>query len=181
MGSVLWHVTMSLDGFIAGPGGQMDWVFEHAAPGAVVEEVIRTTGAILAGRRSYAVGERDAGKPSGAPYGGAWSGPVFVLTHEPPAGEPDPAITFLSGDIGDAVAKALAAAEGRNVVVFGANVARQCLDAGLLDEILIHVSPVLLGDGVRLHGGPGARRVDLQPISTELSGAVTTLRFRVSK
>jgi len=67
---------MSLDGFIAGPGDAMDWVFANAA----VEEVIQTTGAILAGRRTYDTGRRDAGKPSGAAYGGAWTGPLFVLT-----------------------------------------------------------------------------------------------------
>src|SRR6266571_2067840 len=153
MGKVLWHVTMSVDGFIAGPGGDMDWIFAHASgPNAAVDEVIQTTGAILAGRNSYAVGEKDAGKPSGAPYGGAWTGPVFVLTHRPPAAPHDPTITFLSGDIHSAVATALEAADGKNIVVFGANVANQCLDAGLVDELLIHLAPVLLGDGVRLFG-----------------------------
>lgn len=80
VGRVLVHATMSLDGLIAGPDDAMDWVFEYVEPSAADDEVIKTTGAMLAGRRSYDVGKRDAGKESGAPYGGAWTGPVFVLT-----------------------------------------------------------------------------------------------------
>jgi hypothetical protein len=80
VGSVLVHATMSLDGFIAGPDDAMDWVFEYVEPSAADDEVIKTTGVMLGGRRSYDVGKRDAGKESGAPYGGAWTGPVFVLT-----------------------------------------------------------------------------------------------------
>jgi hypothetical protein len=80
VGRVLVHATMSLDGFIAGPDDAMDWVFEYVEPSAANDEVIKTTGAMPGGRRSYDVGKRDAGKESGAPYGGAWTGPVFVLT-----------------------------------------------------------------------------------------------------
>jgi riboflavin biosynthesis pyrimidine reductase len=65
-------------------------------------------------------------------------------------------------------------------VIFGANTARQCLDAGLLDEIVVHVVPVLLGDGVRLHGGPGVGQVDLERTAISQSGQLTDLRFRVA-
>jgi dihydrofolate reductase len=179
MGIVLWHVTMSLDGFIAGPGDDMDWIFEYAGPSAVVDEVIRTTGAIVAGRHTYDVGRRDAGKASGAPYGGAWSGPIFVLTHRPQVGEEDPAITFVSGDIEGVVANAMAAADGNNVEVFGADVAHQALERGLVDEILVHIAPLLLGDGVRLFGRPGAARINLEPIAVTRAEKVTDLRYRV--
>jgi len=178
-GIVLWHVTMSLDGFIAGPDDAMDWVFEYAEPNPAVDEVIGTTGAILAGRRTYDVGRRDVGKPSGQAFGGAWRGPQFVLTHDVPDGSDDPSVTFLGGDITSAVNRALTAAGGKNVLVFGANVAKQCVEAGLLDEVLVHVAPVLLGDGVRLFGGPGFGRVDLEPISVERVGRLANLRFRV--
>ncbi|MFI5063737.1 MAG: dihydrofolate reductase family protein [Streptosporangiales bacterium] len=80
------------------------------------------------------------------PFGGRWSGPVFTLTHRPPDDESDPDHHFLSGDIAAAVATALAAAGGRNLLVLGADVAGQCLRAGLVDEIIIHLLPVLLGD-----------------------------------
>ena len=180
MAKVLWHVTMSLDGFIAGPGDGMDWVLESLEPAPepnpVVEEVIQTTGAMLAGRRSYDVAARE---DQGA-YGGAWTGPQFVLTHEPPKEPPeDPLITFLTGDVREAVATALAAAGGKNVVVAGADVARQCLEEGLVDEILVHIVPVLLGDGVRFYENAGAERVTLEPLTVARTGRLTNLRFRV--
>jgi dihydrofolate reductase len=170
---------MSLDGFIAGPDDDMDWVFEYASfANPVVVESIQTTGAFLGGRRSYNVGKRDVGKESGGAYGGRWSGPVFVLTHNPPE---DDEVTFLSGDIRKAVATALAAADGKNVMVTGADVGRQCIEEGLIDEILVHLPPVLLGNGVRLFGGPGFERVNLERIGLSVYGPTTDLRFRVLK
>ncbi len=136
--------------------------------------------AILAGRRWYDVATSRAGGREGI-YGGAWSGPVFVITHHPPAASDDAAITFLSGGIRNAVAATLAAAEGKNIVILGANTARQCLAAGLVDEILIHMVPVLLGGSIRLYGSPGAGRVNLERIGVGQSGQVTDLRFRVVK
>ncbi len=113
---------MSLDGFIAGPGHAMDWVFEYTSPDDF-PEIVQATGAMLSGRNCYEVGLRDAGKPSGEAYGGAWHGPSFVLTHRPPAGSSADNLTFLSGDIGAAVATAKAAAADKDLVVLGANVA----------------------------------------------------------
>ena len=115
----------------------------------------------------------------GKEYGGGWSGPVFVLSHRPPE-PPDPADMFLSGDIGEAVATARIAAGGKNLEILGADVAGQCLRRGLVDEILVYVIPVLLGDGVHF-SSPGLGRIDLEPISSTPSGAVTILRFRVRK
>lgn len=177
MGKILWHVTMSVDGFIAGPGDAMDWVFRHAGPNPVAEAVSGTIGAVLAGRRGYDASRRSGGEL----YGGAWSGPIFVLTHRPPPDRADPNITFLSGDIRSAVATALEAADGKDVLVAGADVARQCLAEGLVDELLIHVAPLLLGDGVRLFGRPGATPVTLETISVSQAGPVTNLRFHVVK
>src|SRR5438309_8400829 len=98
LGSVLWHITMSLDGFIAGRGDSMDWAFGHASgPNAAVEEVVQTTRAILAGRRWYGLA---VDNPAAAPYGGAWTGPILVLTHHPPPTSPVPGYTFLSDSIG---------------------------------------------------------------------------------
>jgi dihydrofolate reductase len=176
MGNVIWHVSMSLDGFIAGPGDAMDWAFEYAEPSAVADEVIRTTGAVIAGRHSYDVGERDEQEV----YGGAWTGPQFVLTHNPPDdAAKNTTITFLSGDVRSSVVTALAAAGGKNVVVIGANLARQCIEEGLIDEIIVHLVPVLLGDGVRFFERPGAEKVTLERMSVAESAQVTDLRFRV--
>src|ERR1700736_4401652 len=181
-GKVVVNRSMSLDGFIAGRGHAMDWVFDFMAPDAF-PEIAAATGAMLIGRRTYEVANRmDADKVQGSASSGAeypFSGPVFVLTHKPPD-PPDPAVTFLTGDIGDAVATALEAGGGRNLEILGADVAGQCLRRGLVDEILVYVLPVLLGDGIRF-SSPGLARIDLEPVSSTRSGAVTILRFRVPK
>ncbi|RIQ26293.1 dihydrofolate reductase family protein [Jiangella rhizosphaerae] len=177
MGKVLWHVTMSVDGFIAGPEHDMDWVFEQPAPPEASADVAPRVGAILCGRHTYDVGQRDVGKGSGEAFEGAWSGPEFVLTTHPPESDPVASRTFLSGDIRDAVATARAAAGDRDLLVLGADVALQCVEAGLVDELLVHIAPLLLGDGVRLYGGPGRERVELELV--EATGAV--LRYRVLK
>jgi dihydrofolate reductase len=93
---------------------------------------------------------------------------------------PDPDVTILSGDIGEAVATALAAAGGKNLEILGADVAGQCLQRGLVDEILVYVLPVVLGSGVGF-SSPGLGRVDLEPVSSTPSGDVTVLRFRVRR
>jgi hypothetical protein len=110
MGKVLWHVTMSLGGFIAGPDDAMDWVFEYPGPNATAAEVIETTGALVVGRRTYEVEDRQRG----GFCGGAWTGPFFVLTHHPPADVPDWMTgTFVTDGIDDAIARAKAAAGER--------------------------------------------------------------------
>jgi dihydrofolate reductase len=182
MGKVLWHVTMSLDGFIAGPGDAMEWAFHYSHPNAAVDEVIRLTGAVLSGRRSFDVGRRPGQAPQAQkPYGGAWSGPLLVLTHRPPPDGVDPDITFLARDIRGAVELALRAARGKDIVVIGANVARQCIDEGLIDEIMVHLAPVLLGDGIRFFDRIGAAQVNLEATGIERAGQITNLRFRVRK
>jgi dihydrofolate reductase len=176
--AVVLQTAMSFDGFMAGPEHEMDWVFDYAAADSL-PELIESTGAMLSGRNSYEVGRRDTGKPSGEPYGGAWSGPQFVLTHNPP--DEDDTTTFLSGDIRDAVATAREAAGDKNLIVLGADVSMQALDAGLVDEIQILVLPVLLGDGVSLFARRAHERVELEPISVRRSGAAILLHYRVVK
>lgn len=180
-GKVVVNRSMSLDGFIAGPDDAMDWIFDFLAPDApYVAEIAAATGALLVGRRTHEVGKRmSAGVERDADEEYPVSGPVFVLTHEPPD-PPDPGVTFLTGDIGDAVATALAAAGGKNLEILGTDVAGQCLQRGLVDEILVYVIPVLLGDGIRF-SSPGLARTDLEPIGSTEVGAVTILRFRVRK
>ncbi len=180
-GQVVIQAAMSLDGFIAGPGHAMDWVFEYAGPDNF-PEIVQATGAMLSGRNCYEVGLRDTGKPSGEAYGGAWHGPSFVLTHRPPDGPGTDDPTFLSGDIGAAVATAKAAAGAKDLVVLGASVGGQCLAHGLIDEIHVFVLPVLLGRGTPLYAAvEGEGRVNLEPISSIHSGSVTALRFAVVK
>jgi dihydrofolate reductase len=181
-GKVVVNRCMSLDGFIAGPGDAMDWVFDFMPGGTetMFPEVMAATGAALIGRRTHEVGMRMSDPDNDEPEPGYDAGALFVLTHEPPA-KPYPGIAFLSTDIGDAVATALRAAGGKNLEILGADVAAQCLRAGLVDEILVFVLPVLLGDGVRFFSSPGLDRIDLEPLETKRSGDLTMLRFRVLK
>ena len=181
-GKVVVNRSMSLDGFIAGPGHAMNWggrrpLADFVAPDDVAE-IAAATGAMLVGRRTWEVGDRMAAEePDGVDY--PFSGPMFVLTHRP-LERPDPEVTILAGDIGDAVATALDAAGGKNLEVLGADVAGQCLQRGLVDEILVYVLPVLLGDGIRF-SPPGLARTELDPISSIRSRDATILRFRVRK
>ena len=176
MAKVLWHVTMSLDGFIAGPGNSMDWMLGYGEENSEVDELIKRIGAVLAGRHTYDVGAVQERPEFRRPYGGAFSGPVFVLTHNPPQ---DPGVTFLSGDIRAAVETASRAAGGKYVVIFGADVARQCIEAHLLDDVAIHVVPVLLGDGVRLFSKAGGDAIHLELSRVSQAGQVTNLRLGV--
>jgi dihydrofolate reductase len=179
MARVMWNTAMSLDGFIAGPDDAMDWVFRFSEPGENAEDIISSTGAILAGRRSYDVGRKPDQRPEAREaFGGAWSGPQFILTHHPPTDEGDETITFLNCDIAEAVAITADAAGGNDVLVLGADIARQCIERGLIDEIIIFLMPVLLGDGVRLFAREGAP-VDLSTLSAAQFGQVTHLRFAV--
>jgi dihydrofolate reductase len=183
-GKVVVARAMSLDGFIAGPGGAQDWVFDFISNDAPWQrEAAAATGAMIVGRRTVEVGERmEASNDRGTASRGEeypFYGPIFVLTHQPPA-PPDPDVTYLSGDIGEAVATALAAAGGKDLQILGADVAGQCLRRGLVDEITVYVLPVLLGDGTRF-SAPGLTRIDLEPLSSTQADGVTILRFRVRK
>ncbi|MDQ6686154.1 MAG: dihydrofolate reductase family protein [Actinomycetota bacterium] len=179
MGKLLYAVTMSVDGFIAGPGGDMSWLTEHLGPNPAVAEVIGRIGALLIGNNTFRGDDPHKGDPGkeGKPFGGGWSGPQFVLTHHAPD-LPVPGVTFVS-DLESGVAAATAAAGDEYVNVLGANTAQQCLDAGVLDEMLVLIAPVLLGDGVRLFDRPGGSNVKLERISLTQAPGATNLWLRV--
>jgi dihydrofolate reductase len=176
-GKVVVNRAMSLDGFIAGPGDEMGWI-RDLAPQEDTAKVAAATGAMLVGRRTWDVGARmEADEPGSTDY--PFTGPMFLLTHRPLEGA-DPGVTILSGDIGEAVATALDAAGGKNLEILGADVASQALRRGLVDEILVYLLPVVLGDGIPFSPA-GSVRVDLDPIGSKRSGAATILRFRVRR
>ncbi len=180
MAKLLYSATMSVDGFIAGPGGDASWMTGYLGPNPAIEEITGQIGALLVGRATF--GGDDPYKGTGGegkPFGGGWSGPQFVLTHRAPP-TAVPGVTFV-GDLDSGVAVAKAAAGDRYVNVLGASVARQCLDAGVLDEILVCIAPVLLGDGVRLFDHPGGSRVKLERLSLNQAPHATNLRLRVAR
>jgi dihydrofolate reductase len=168
---------MSLDGFMADRDGSLAWFPSDAGPASLGMDLVPTIGAILAGRRTYDVGIRLDPPFGGKPYGGAYLGPVFVLTHRSDPASPDPTVRFVTGDLADGLSAARAAAGGRNVVIFGANLGQQCLQAGELDELLVHIAPVLLGDGIPAFalGEDGPRRLDV--LQRSGPDEMTTLRL----
>jgi dihydrofolate reductase len=216
MAKLRLDISMSLDGFIAGPnqtlaqplgeGGEglhqwvvalQSWRERHGLSGGettpdseVVEEALRNTGATVMGRRMFSGGE---GAWEDDPNADAWWGddppfhhPVFILTHHPRetvTKQGGTTFTFVTGGIEAAFEQARAAAGDKDVAVAGgADVVQQYLKAGLLDELQLHVVPVLLGDGVRLFEDHlGTDQVELECTRVIQSPAVTHLRYRVVK
>jgi dihydrofolate reductase len=193
MTTVHFDVSMSLDGFITGPGegvgnplgddaGRLhDWMFatKTDADNEVLDELYARTGAILMGRRMFDVGVEPWGDPP------PFHMPVFVLTHE--AREPLPrrggtTYIFVTGGIGAGLEQAKAAAGEKDVGIWGGSkIMRQYLKAGLLDEMQIHLVPVLLGDGVRLFDDLGPRRTELERTRAIQTPGATHLRFTIAK
>jgi dihydrofolate reductase len=193
MGKVTSDISMSLDGFITGPnvgvgngmgdGGDRlhDWMFDAKTEtdAAIVDEIYASTGAVLMGKRMFDVGFEPWGDPP--PFGM----PVFVVTHE--AREPLPmqggtTYTFVTDGIQAALELARAAAGDKNVGVWGgANIIGRYLKAGLLDEMQIHVIPILLGGGVRLFEDLDPDRIELRRISSIETPSATHFRFEVVK
>lgn len=178
MATLQWQFTMSLDGFMAGPGGDMSWLVDYLGPNPTVDEVVGQVGAMLVGNRTFRGDDPYKDTPQeGEPYGGGWTGPQFVLTHHRPD-EPVPGVTFV-GDLDSGLAAARAAAGDKYVAVLGAEVARQCLAAGELDEILVCIAPVLLGDGVRMFDVPGGATVKLERLNLTHAPNATNIWLRV--
>ncbi|MFD4351670.1 dihydrofolate reductase family protein [Nocardia sp. NPDC058518] len=173
-GKVLWHFTMSLDGFVAGPNHEMDWMAGFSGKPGLEQEYTATTGAVLGGRDGW-----DA-FPGARPYGGgdAWQGSVFVLTHHPEDAAPDADVTFLNCDVAEAVRIALEAAGGKNIEIHSASIGAQLIERGLIDELDLHIVPILLGDGIRLFDKPGCAPVRLDRVHDGAPNEELSVRFR---
>jgi len=173
-GKVLWHFTMSLDGYVAGPGHSMDWMSGFTVRPGMLQEYTETTGAVLGGRNGWGAVAANGVRP----YGGAWEGPLFVLTHHLEDAAPAEGVTFLNCDVAEAVRIGLDAAGGKNLEVHSPTIGRQLLALGLIDEIDLHLAPVLLGDGIRLFDSPGGRPVRLHRCGVDDPVAVVDVRYR---
>ena len=184
MGKVIVDMSMSLDGFIAGPnnedGGLHDYFFSPCGDTAkVVEEGIKTTGAIIMGRRSYDLGDQFDGFVDN-PY----KVPHFVLSHNIPEklAKGETAFTFVPDGPESALTQAKAAAGDKNVVMGGgAYTAQQFISTNSVDEIQIHLVPVVLGEGLRLFDSIGNKLVKLEKTNVVDAPDVTHLTFRVVK
>ncbi len=191
MSTVAAAISMSLDGFVTGPnvtraqqlgeGGEVlhRWL-ETPDPRdiEVLSGMGEGVGAVLMGRRSYDLAEGDGGWGEAGPVGRT---PCFVLTHSVPDPETVRApevFTFVTDGIRSAVARAEATAGDKVVAVHGASAAQQCIAAGLMDEIQIHLAPVLLGEGTRLFAHLGGL-FRLERIGAVATPNATHLRFRI--
>ena len=202
MSATVLYMSMSLDGFIAGPNERLDHglgdggerLHEWILPGADGDADHKGAAASLTGvnRRIYdefmATGAVVAGRGTFEPAGG-WGGdhhdgvPIFIVTHRSKAEAPAewPLVTFVP-DVTIAMSRAKEAAGGKDVLVHGAGIAQMALTAGVLDEIEIHLIPVLLGQGRRLFDGLSPDHVELERTRVlEGEGGVTHLHYRVRR
>jgi dihydrofolate reductase len=204
MSKVIVELSISLDGFVAGPNDGLDnplgdgggrlfnWYqsgdTELALPGTdmvfrvqrasadLLRDQWSTFGSGVAGRRMFDIARGWDGKPP-------VDGPAFIVTHHPPQewiyeGSP---FTFVTDGVESAVRQAVAAANGKNVSISSASIAQQCLNAGLLDEIHLDLAPVLLGGGVRLFDNLRVAPLELEQIRIVQTPDVTHLHYRVIK
>jgi dihydrofolate reductase len=188
MGKTVLDITMSLDGFIAGPGitteepmgrdGQKlhDWIFVQPSPEdrQVISELLENAGSVILGGRTYLVA-----------IGSVWEHvspflfPAFVLCHDLPL-EPAEGFTFVTEGIGAALEMARTAALGKNVwVMGGAYTARQFLVAGILDELHLHIAPVMLCRGIRLFDFLGRNQIELKKLKAIDTPGATHLFYQV--
>ena len=214
MARLIGDISISLDGFVAGPnpsleqplgeGGDLlhewalattSWRESHGHEGGeknadadVIEESLRATGAVVMGRKMFSGGE---GPWQNDPRADGWWGddppfhvPVFVLTHharETKVMEGCTSFTFATDGIEAALEQARAAAEEKDVLLAGgASIVQQYLKVGMLDELQIHVAPVLLGGGTSLFAQLGIEPLGLEATRVIASPSVTHLRFRVA-
>lgn len=158
----------------------MSWLSAFVGPDPTVDTLIRETGALLVGHRTFTGDDPNkGGEGEGEAFGGGWSGPQIVVTHHIPL-EEVPGITF-TDDLSRALDTARAAANGGYVNVLGADIARQLVAIGELDEVLTFVVPIMIGDGVRLFDAPGSAPVRLERTHLIDAPMSTNLWFRVVK
>ena len=186
MGKVVLGLTMSLDGFINDRNGSVTALYPDLSDWRETElgrASIRNTGAVVMGRNSFAMSE----DPDWFAGNYEYQVPIFVLTHEPPKEHPketdDLTFTFVTDGIESAISHAKATAGDKEVNIIGAtNTARQCMEAGLADELHVDIMPVFLGGGLRAFEQIDSSQVQLERIKVmELPGGRTHLRFRILK
>jgi dihydrofolate reductase len=203
MGKVIFNITVSLDGFVAGPNDSPDnglgdggaalfnWYFSgdteiHLSEGTptlkvskqsaeIMKRSIESSGAGVWGRRTFDIAHAWGGHPPGTP--------AFIVTHHVPQewvyeGSP---FTFVTDGVESAIRQAKQAAGDKDVVVATASILQQCLNAGLMDEIHLDLAPLLLGKGVRLFDHLNIDPIELERIRVVGAAGVTHLVFRVVK
>jgi dihydrofolate reductase len=194
MSSSVLYMSMSLDGFITGPDDNADqglgadgerlheWLgdwdgerprgFHPPGPSGEVFDELMATGAVVVGRRTF-------------DHAGHWNGdhhgvPIFVPTRGEPQEPESDLVHYVTDGVESAMRQAKEAAGDADVMVHGADLAQSCLRAGVIDELEIHLIPVLLGEGRRLFEHLGAEHIELELTRVVEAPGVTHMRFRVA-
>ena len=183
MGKVIGGMTHSVDGFVSDSIGDVRRLYPDLAElrnTEMLQEEIRSTGAVVMDRRSYNMGDPDTFAEN---Y--EFQVPIFVVTHDIPEKKPKETerltITFVTEGVESAVAQAKAAAGDKDVILIGASINQQCINLGLCDELHIGIMPVLLGEGRRLFEHIYTSHMTLEKIKVMESGPRTDIWFRIVK
>jgi dihydrofolate reductase len=191
MSKVIFDMSMSLDGYATasgvrpeepmGDGGQAlhRWAFGgDDRGGEILAESLRRVGATIAGRRTY-----DLSVPSWGPDGPSGEAriPLFVVSHGRPEQVPEGGLYTFVGSLEEALDQASAAAGPKDVDIMGADIGQQLLRAGLVDEIHVHLVPVLFGAGIRLFDNLGDDHIELEQTRVIQGSTVTHLQYAVVK
>jgi dihydrofolate reductase len=189
MALVICDMSTSLDGYVTGPndsrenpfgdgaGMLHDWMFDAATDRdrAILQEMLDGVGAIVMGRKSFDKNEGDGGWGDGGPVGDT---PCFVVTHNMPTASYPSVYTFVTDGVASAIEQAKHVAGDKVVGLHGATVMQQALPLGLVDELRVHVIPVLLGGGTPLFG-PLDSSITLERTNALVTPAATHIVFRV--
>jgi dihydrofolate reductase len=189
MALVISDMSMSLDGYVTGPndsrenpfgdgaGMLHDWMFDAATDDdrAILQAMLDGAGAVVMGRTSFDKNEGDGGWGDAGPVGDV---PCFVVTHDKPTASYPPVFTFITDGVASAIEQAKDPAGDKVVGLHGATILQQALPLGLVDEIRVHIIPVLLGGGTLLFSTLDSA-INLERIDARVTPAATHIGFRV--
>jgi dihydrofolate reductase len=189
MSAIVLDMSMSLDGYVTGPndsrenpfgdGAEMlhDWMFDGATDDdrAILQATLDRVGAVVMGRTSFDKNEGDGGWGTAGPLGDT---PCFVVTHTKPTASHPPVFTFITAGVPSAIEQAKDAAGDKVVALHGATIMQQALPLGLVDEIRVHIVPVLLGGGTPLFGTLDSS-INLERTEAQVTPAATHIAFRI--
>ena len=189
MGLTICDMSVSLDGYVTGPNDSRenpfgdgarvlhDWIWDAATDEdrAILQDMLDSVGAIVMGRKSFDKNEGDGGWGEGGPVGDT---PCFVVTHHQPTRSHPPIFTFVTAGVVSAIEQAKQVTGEKVVGLHGATVMQQALPLGLVDEIRVHVIPVLLGGGTPLFAGLDSA-IGLERSRVVVTPAATHLTFQV--
>jgi dihydrofolate reductase len=192
MSKVIFDMSVSLDGFMRaanvsreeplGAGGEQlhEWAMGDEENRELLRSSVAGLGAIIAGRRTY--DDSIEGWGADGPTGPARR-PIFVVTHDAPKESPENGVyTFVTGGIEQALQMAKATAGDKDIAIMGgADIGQQYLKAGLVDDIGIHLVPVLFGGGTRMLDHLGNEHIQLEIIEVIPTSTATHIRYRIIK